>query len=192
MNEINEKLDSDEELYFYWWLSELKENGYIDEFILQPEPFTLSVKMKMTYFKPMKRVEDKELSYNLINGHIYTTDARIVWNKKAENVFYKDLTTELGKYDSYKDAIFIATESISYVEVKPKFDFKNMTRLAKTNIKWVWDKYGIFVNLVIPERLFKLTFTPDRFLTGNKSNRLRKINYKPIKTLKFYEISKKP
>jgi len=61
-----------------------------------------------------------------------------------------------------------------------------MTRLAKINIKWVWDKYGVFVNIIIPEKHFDKTFTPKRFLTTDKSGKPRKIKYKNIKSLKQF------
>ena len=66
----------------------------------------------------------------------------------------------------------------TWLEIKPKFDQNNMTRLFKINQKWVFDKHGLFVDLVIPETLFEKTFTPKDYLT-TPTGKQRKLNYKP-------------
>jgi hypothetical protein len=167
--------DSNEELYFSWYLDELQGAGYIDSYDNQ-FVFNLSADVDHSYTKPMKRVEDKEISYSLMKGHIYTTDFIIHWNEKAKGIFYDDLLDPPPNKPLTK-SIFIAMEGISYIEIKPKFDFKNMTRLVKLNIKWVWDKHSKYVHIMTPEKLFKDTFTPNRFLLTDKSFKKRTIKF---------------
>jgi hypothetical protein len=80
-------------------------------------------------------------------------------------------------------------DAYSYIEVKPLFDQNNMTRLAVLNQKWVMDKFGAFINIVIPEKLFDKTFTPKRYFTCDKSSTKRKIKYSNIITLEDFLLS---
>ena len=61
-----------------------------------------------------------------------------------------------------------------------------MTRLAKINFKWVWEKYGIFINLFVPPKHFDKSFTPKKYMTTDKSHKPRKINYNNIILLPDY------
>ena len=73
----------------------------------------------------------------------------------------------------------------SYIEVKPDFDFNNMTRYARIKMNWLFQQTGVFTNLVKVPSVFKNTFTPDRYiLTDNNktllinSIRITKLPYK--------------
>lgn len=189
--------DSMEELYFYWWVKELKDNGYILGFIPQPEPFVLSKGLHVKYIKEMKKVPNKELAHTLIEPSSYTADGLIRWADKAFGLFVTNLD---GLGDDYTDEsickdkkllnLLISDFSFCYIEVKPIFDQNNMTRLARTNIKWVHDNTGRVVNLVIPQKLFAKTFTPKRYLTCDKSSQKRKIHFK-VQSLQEFENKNK-
>jgi len=180
-------LDSNEEKYFWWWANELKDIGFIEKIELQPKPFDLSSSIKSVYDKQLK-TKIKEVEETLLNKHIYTTDVKITWNKSALDIFTTLLDSRVKKTENRSLTYIISqinenNEIISYVEVKPSFDQNNMTRLAKINQKWVWEKHGLFVNIVIPEKHFNKTFTPKKFLFTDKSGKPRKIKYKNIVTL---------
>lgn len=99
---------------------------------------------------------NKELKLRV---HEYTPDFMVDW-------------TEEG----LKLAIIKPTDgNTSIVEIKPSFDAHNMTRLFKLNQKWVYDKTGIYIELVIPEKLFERTFCPDRFRYTDSGKGLRKL-----------------
>ena len=51
-----------------------------------------------------------------------------------------------------------------------------MTRLATLNIKWLYQKYGIYTQVIIPERIFKKTFTP-KLMLKTKTGKDRKLNF---------------
>jgi len=168
--------DSNEEMYYSWYLDELRDAGFILDY--KPQYiFQLSGDVNHSYTKPMKRVDDKEIVYSLMKGHIYTTDFVIRWTEKAKGIFYEDLLDPPPNTPLTK-AHYVVQDGIGYVEIKPKFDFKNMTRLVKLNIKWVWNLHSKYVQIVVPEEMFKETFTPQRFLLTDKDMRKRTIKFK--------------
>ena len=180
MNDL--KLDSWEERYFSWWCDELIEAGYIREVKYHPEPFSLSDKVSMT------RVGKN--SKTLFQPHEYTCDARIEWQDNALGVFFRRWLSE------YKQEPYFLTTTIpnySYVEVKPPFDQNGKTAQARINCKWVFEKYGLYVHIVVPrpqnkknrkgyaptKTLFTETFTPQRYLLTDGATQQRKLPYKP-------------
>jgi hypothetical protein len=93
------------------------------------------------------------------------------------------------------DKLFVAHKVIddpticrTYIEVKPSYDFGNMTRLATINIKWVYQKYGIYINIAKPKELFAKSFAPNKFLITS-TGKARKLDYKP-RTLYEYLSSR--
>lgn len=167
--------DSKEELYFSWWLDELKEAKYIVEWY------------------PGSTIElSKEVEVGgkkLLNKHGYAFDFSIRWNDSAKDVF---ITSEPKKgFFTYNK--FIIDPSLddsgyipfSYIEIKGVFDARNMTRLFVINQKWVYDKRRIYVQLVKIPKLFKDTFTPAKYLITDAGKQERKLNFVP-KTLDEY------
>lgn len=188
MGKINAELDSKEELYFQWFLEELKAEGYIKYYTLQPTSFILCDAVTYNWEKPKptkkepNRVESKISS--LLEGSVYTADAKIYWADKAIGVFCT------GELSNPRDNRFIADynedrELVSHVEVKPLFDMQNMTRVFITKQKWIYQLYSIYINLVTPITLFTKMFTPNRYLFTDGGRQLRKTKHK-IRTLNEY------
>jgi len=190
---MTQEFDSSEEMYMDWWLQELKDLGFIKEIIHQPEPYKLSDQLSVDYYEPYKKRDGGKLvSEEMLPGHIYTPDVKVVWNPRAIGVVTLTLKSDIRKKKnrSFQTIISQLDEAtgdfFSIIEVKPSFDQNNMTRLAKINIKWVWEKHGDFVNIIIPEKHFDKTFTPKRFLLTNKSMKPRNIKYKNVITLQEF------
>lgn len=181
------EFDSVGEMHFYWWLEELKDNGYVSNIELQPTPFPLSEKVSMSFTKHLK-TKSQVKQFTVMREHIYTADVLFWFTGKADGIFHVGFNTEspdhtkqeLSSLKTYKDLGYC------YVELKPSFDQNNMTRLAVLNQKWVMEKYGKFINIVIPEKLFEKTFTPIRYLSCDKSKKARKIKYDNVITLNEY------
>lgn len=180
-----EEFDSKEEWYFTWWLNELKKHNVVLDYTCQPKAFDLSSPIILDNYKQLK-TKKKEHKKKLLEGHIYTCDFRIVWNQKSLNFLHKDVNggIEFGLDKSiYLYSQMENNERVSYIETKGEFDFANMTRLATINIKWVYEKYGIYVNLVkIGKKrnsFFDKTFTPERFLLTDKLKGKRILKYEP-------------
>lgn len=187
--------DSVGEMHLYWWCEELLNENILLKVETQPMSFVLSEGVTKLYSKQMKKVEDKVLSHTILNSHSYTADFKLDWNENnlSAQIFQTELVS--GKvYDDKSKFNKLFSEKIpglcSLIEVKPSFDQNNMTRLAILNQKWVFAKFGAFINIVVPEKLFDKTFTPKRFLTCDKSNKPRKINYKNVVSLEEFLESK--
>lgn len=195
--------DSNEEIFFLMWAFELKESGYISD-IKRAKTYSLSNPVIHTYKKITQlksKVKEENKDQKLLGPHEYTPEFEIVWTKKGVEKF-------IWKYESWNnnknidikfDKTFIGHENFipqvnnsdnftlkTLIEVKPMFDQNNMTRLFKINQKWVWDKYHLFVNLVYPQKLFNITFTPKEYMITTHTNKQRKITYENIKTLQQY------
>jgi hypothetical protein len=118
----------------------------------------------------------------LLREHIYTFDFEIKWNKKAKGIFYYNIDDKV-KLDKIP---FIAQNDITKVETKPSWDMQNMSRLWSINCKWVYQKYNIYVQKIIPTGkntcLFARTFVPQKALLTKKTKQPKKFKY-PVRTL---------
>ena len=183
---MRRSFDSNEEKYIDWYLQTLLNHGYVDSYNFEDFSFPLSKKITHNWIKPMKRVDDKEMETTILQPHSYTPDVVVKWDYSAKGLFYQNLE------DNEKiTAPFVAQRNESIWEIKGGFDFQNMTRLATLNIKWVMDKYGKYIQIVTPDKIFNKTFTPERYLLTDKSFKPRKLKYKNVKTIKQfkYEVS---
>jgi hypothetical protein len=187
----NIEFDSEGELLCYHYLTELKNNGYVDNFIPQPESFTLSDKIEYIYINTTKNREITT-SATLIHPHVYTSDFKVLWNIKAKNVFYLNLEDKV----KLNNIPFIAQNNISYLEIKPgNFDFNNMTRIFSINSKWVYSKYGIYVQKITPTSnkkncLFAETFVPQLALYTAKTKKLKSFKYTVRNLQEFVNVTK--
>lgn len=118
----------------------------------------------------------KQRKKTLLNSHIYTCDYAVKWNPEYKGVIFND-ASHLEVTPFFVANITDKGEYISYLEVKPEFDFNNMTRLFVINQKWVYEKYKIYVQLFKPLDFYRKFFVPDRYLLTDKKTRKRKINF---------------
>lgn len=174
--------ESFEELAFLYWAYELKSQGYIRS-IKRSESFLLCDSMVHDFVVNLK-TKSKPASELILHGHSYTPEFIIEWDKKAMGKVF-DLRISQGRHICPilgDHAEFIGFHS--YVEIKPMFDQNNMERLFKVNQKWMWQKHGIFVNLIKPQELFQRTFTPSEYLR-TPTGKPRKLNFKPRSLFDF-------
>ena len=170
--------ESFEEEIFHQYLLELEDRKIISH-IEKPASLVLSEAVPITVGK-------KEV--NLLNEHIYTGDFKFrvedselsIFNhiiaptispksKKQAVIYYKGGFHSLGYLREWRNEV--------YIEVKGNYDNNNMTRLFSLNQKWVYQKYGIYYNLVKVPKIFEKTFTPEAYLKTS-TGKDRKINYK--------------
>lgn len=164
--------DSKEEIYVYWYLEEMRNEGIIYDIVEQPKSFKLFVSNN-------KNNKEK------LRNHIYTADFRFLWNedyKEYNSIMVNSLFDYQAQYIPEYDDILIT----SYLEVKPKFDRNNMTRIFRVNQKWVASSYNVVVNLTIPEKLFKKSFYPSRYLYTDTGNKKRVIKDNNIVLFDYY------
>jgi len=173
---IKSIFDSKEELYFSWWLEELKKYDIIKSYTRDVVPFIITEGYTINKIKPMKRVPDKIIKKTIIPKKIYTPDFKIIWNYdilKSTKLF--------NLFHIYKEH----KEYYSIIEIKGSWDKHNMIRLFKNNQAFIYEKFKIVVVLFKIPLLFKLTFTPQKYLFTDISKKIRKLNYNPI-TIKTY------
>lgn len=178
-----DKFQSNEELHFSWYLDELKAKGYIDEWKKNEQSFELTKGLSLKYVVPMKKVANKTKEQTILHPSIYTHDFSIYWNKKAIGLFITDIDVVS---DNKLTTPFISHGLISYIETKAEFDRGNMTRLAINNIKFVYEKFHIYINIIKVPKIFEKTFTPDRYLMTDKTFKPRTIRYKNVKTIREF------
>lgn len=171
--------DSFEEEIFHQYLLELQDRKIISN-IEKPASLVLSEAV------PIK-IGKKEV--NLLNEHIYTGDFK--FEVIEELPLFQTLHETLISPKQRKQAvIYTQGEDISksydvdgdyhercFVEVKGNYDNNNMTRLFSLNQKWVYQRYGIYYNLVKVPKIFEKTFTPEAYLK-TATGKDRKINFK--------------
>lgn len=183
--------DSDEELYFVWWLQELKSAGYIESWKYHPKPFPLSDKVYIHWQKELK-TKNKKMISTLLQEHNYQADFLIRWTEQSKDLFFAStLNQNILKYPFVADKIESGSYYRSIVDVKGTFNQNDAWRRFSIDQKWVWQKFSIYVQKVIPIKLFQKSFTPIRFLDTNKSKKSRKLNYKPISLFEFINLNKK-
>jgi len=197
--------ESKEELYVSFYLDELKKAGFVTDWKYQPKTYQLFDPLTYIWLKELKSKE-KQQNSTLLHGHVYTPDFFIVWNERARCILFH---TPSDKFN-LKLSPFIAHSgnNLSIIDVKPAFDMQNMTRLFIINQKWMMDKYGLYVQKIVPIKevkhykkqspnkksvythstwsgIFPKTFTPGRYFFTDISKKPRKINYKAIRLQEF-------
>lgn len=178
--------DSKEETDVLKYLFELQDVGIIKS-ISRAESFVLSGKRVISYqiikqLKKSSKIIDKE--HILIREHIYTPDFKVIFDQTKDMKFLWTLGISGPNnlpffYNTYENGY-----PVVYIEVKPQFDQNNMSRLFKVSQKWMYEKYKLFVNLIIPTKLFESTFTPKEYFF-TPTGKQKKINFK-TRTLEEY------
>jgi hypothetical protein len=176
MTEIETKYDG--ERYFSWWLDELTEAGYIENWIFQSPIIQLfdgaeyrAEKKTFVSTKTTTYTKKNPKDYKLLESCTYTPDFFIRWNDKADKIFYELLN---GFAMTRKDPVIFAQiyrpnlpdkKAVSFVDVKPIFT-KRQSEKDKFIVlqKWVYSIYKYYIQPVIIQKLFDRTFTPKRYL----------------------------
>ena len=176
------ELKSSQELYTMWWLQELQDNGFISGFSYETASFTLSEKKTNEITKHLK-TKEKIVESHLLNPHIYTPDFVVFWTPKGTSKFVNHIHS--GDEKKLLISKNIQEPTVTLLEVKAKVDRNNTRREFSLNQKWIYDKLGLYVNLFIPETIFKNTFVPERYFLTDKSMKPRKQKWE-FKTLKEF------
>lgn len=190
-----DSFDSQEELYFWWWASELLELGIITQIKYQPKSFELFNGADVKYLELMK-TKTKQRSVKLLGDHKYTADWLIFWNMNVHRYLFVGHQEVLN--DSFKNYPFVANYSeakkafFSVIDVKGTFNQNDAWRRFSIDQKWVFQTTGIYVQKIITHpafpkgkmtpanALFPNTFIPRRFQTTDKGKMKRKIKYPTI------------
>jgi len=172
---VKQEYDSKEELYFEWYCEELKEHELIYDYKYHEFVYLLSEKLTVPSIK-VKNNKEKYYDRFVLHDHVYTPDFSLYWTPKG-----LELMTELSMlYDIFTDGYFelskVNNKPVSIIDVKGSFAGRNNTTAVTfpLNQKWTYQKYGIFVQKVIPSHLFEDTFFPERYMTDDSGNKPRR------------------
>jgi len=175
-------LESIGELNFLYWAEELKENGFIKE-IKRGKSYLLCEGLTNSYMVQLK-TKAKTATQNILMPHSYTSDFTLVWEPKGAELF-------CNKFGEKWVKPFICDENlVSHLENKPGFDFANMSRLAKINVKFVWSKYKEFVQITVNDEIFQKTFVP-KILLNTKHGKKRVFKWNPRSLEEYVKLQNK-
>ena len=171
-----EDFKSDEEYAFALWCEEAKDNGFISRWLYEPVSYTLcgGIEYEKTVIKKYKRKPDKEVTVwkSLLKEHEYTPDFIIVPTPALDA-----LTHGLIHYSSTN---FHGGPEQYVIDTKGTFQRFDGSRTFSINQKWVFSKYRIYINKVVPERFFKKTWVPASIAYGVRGKRLKKYGTCPM------------
>jgi len=195
------------ELYFEWWLLEMKSAGYIADFKREPEKLLVLDNAPYGRYKRFKSKEKEIEEFNLFQKIQYTYDYRVIWNDTAEYLFYEEVLPA-GVFQ-FGIPPFIAHRSpegdvYSLIDVKPTNSVMQKGGNVSSSISFplkqrmLWDRDRLYINKVVPmpmagtgfnSALFIKTFCPQRYFLTDGGGQRRKIKWKAI-PLKEYVKNK--
>jgi hypothetical protein len=207
---FDENKVSKEEGYFYDWLLELKDKGYIHSIEIQPKyNLTQPIYLPFTRLKKIKNKagEEKEkesvVAYSIMQGMHYTPDFNVYWNLKALDVFafveHSTVTTNfhesrLTKF--YGELTAIEEEQVIHtcIEIKGTFASRQNSTAIKFPLlqKLLYNKYKVYVNKCMPlakkKGLFCKTFTPKSYWLTEKSKKERKFKWTKLSVTQYLNL----
>ena len=133
----------------------------VSSIIYHPSSFLLSDRQTVKVTKQLK-TKTKIIDKFLLHPHRYTPDF----------VFYK-----LDPLDQFDHGLTDCKKGIIFVDVKGVFSGgrnNNSSITFPISQKWVYDKYGVYVNKVVPEKFFKKTFVPKSVAYGKRGQLLKR------------------
>lgn len=159
---------NNEELFFSYYLDEMKEQGLIESYEYEPETFELSSEItfdyvKTTQLKTKTKTENKTKA--LLHKHCYTPDFKIEpVNCYDDNKLFNQ---------SCQLPIFIMERGFHWwCDIKGQHAGKLSTAVTfPLNQKWMFSIHGIYVQKIKPFDLFKQTFTPKLVIEEMKYKR---------------------
>jgi len=174
------KNDSMSEKWTLMWLECLLNEGFIEN-IQRADNFHLTDAVYKKYHDVLKtKTNIKEEP--LLQSSSYTPDFEFDITPKGQKLsLFKEIDT-LERCFKRSDFTFITQNNHCIIEVKgTKFGGKNST-LAEFvyKQKFTYQKYGVYVNLVTPDKLFPLTFCSPGYLLSPIKQIQRKIKFKIV------------
>lgn len=151
---------SKEEEYFSWYLDELVEAGFVEKYFYESSSFLLIDRYHKNVIKKMKTKEVVK-EKTILQPHRYTPDFKVCF-KSVPDFLLSEFTLD----------------NDWWVDVKGGFNRHGGDRIFPINQKLMWEKHRILVEKIVPQELFKKTFTPIKYLKTDISNKDRKIGWK--------------
>ena len=151
--------DSQEEIDFVIFLEEAKKYKLIKKYIYQPPSYELCP--KAIYY-------DANGKKKTLRAHSYTADFLIYPNKL---------------FDELNHGLIPNKDKTYLIDIKRTYNRNGGDRILPIHQKWLYDKYKLFVNKVIPELFFKQANIAPEELRWNKNIKKEKVLKKSFKGL---------
>jgi len=208
---------SKEEGYFYDWLLELKEAGYIYAIEMQPQ-YDLTDSVFMEFDKvitkvhkktKVKTVSIKPTQYSIMKGMHYTPDFNVLWHEKALDKFAiiggSKLTANFNEtrrrmflgerllIDDTEDGIPVST-IFTCIEIKGTFASRQNSTAVKFPLlqKLTYLLHKIYVNKCMPfektKGLFANTFTPKSYWLTEKTLKERALGWTRLSSEQYLDL----
>ena len=193
------------EIYFEWYLQELKEAGYVKSW--HREPFDITISEPVNHNRYDFKTKDVKIEeFQLFRANKYTADYVIVWNPIAQELFYNILSDEkpIRIWCPFYAMIDTKGEHYTICDVKRpsgagKYGNNASDYTFPIMQKIIYSRYKIFVTKVVPipmvqkgqvksgnnVALFTTTFVPKRYHLTDGGLQGRVINFKK-QTLREY------
>jgi hypothetical protein len=181
--------DSDEEMYFSWWVDEMVKAGHIVDAVFHPDSLLMTDGNKGTYIsrripKGKTKVKVECRPFDKLPKMVYTPDWLITFSDEFINNLGEQTTEFSADEWGTKFPQFLLSDGKWWVDIKgaaSKFDdgrfFRAMQKVSYAN-------HGIFPQRIeISNKesgLFANTFTPADYLLTLKTKKPRKLNYDPL------------
>lgn len=200
MSEVKKTKENPNEMYFTWYLEELKRFGYLKYYDREPEMILVLPAFEHTRVRYYKSKDNVDEPFNMLQSTTYKYDYRLVWEEKALHLFtepyQKDKPFEFGQPEFVSHYIKLNgdLELVSFVDVKPHISAaqfggaKNSSYYTFPFIqKFLMATRRLYINKVIPTNqgkhgintcLFAKTFTPTRYRHTDAGQQNRKIPFK--------------
>ena len=168
---------SNEEIYMSWWLDELIEAGYVESYKYEERTLILMNEVKVPWFE-RKKTSIKEREHHLFAESTYTPDFEITWNKKAYGIFITGFPSNKRPY--FMGADFNVDGADCLIDVKgdhamgaSRGNFSQFSFPYKQ--KMAWQNLKIYVQKIVPIKLFRETFVPQRYFLTDGGKQPRKL-----------------
>jgi hypothetical protein len=176
---------SNEERFFLDWLKELESKGLCSEIKEQPKTYKLGEPLIFAFDKKLK-TKTKTIEKTILQPVTYTPDFEFKLSDKLADILYNG--------ESYDSPLFIKLpkQDTFIVDTKGTFKSNDSDISAPIKIKWVWQNYKEFVQLIKPfGGLFKNTFYPKTYFTTDKNQpRSKKVKGKLVPIIELEEFKK--
>jgi len=206
MAEITQTEENKNEIYFTWYLEELKTAGYLEGYDREPENFLVLPSYLHNREIHFKVKANGTEPFTMMREITYTYDYRLFWTEKAMYIFTEIFDPSnpfvfgMPKFVSHLIKIGEEMKTVSFIDVK---DHNVATVYGRANStaytfpliqKILMYTRGLYINKIIPTNngkyglttcLFATTFTPTRYRHTDQSSRLRDIKFRKT-TLETY------
>jgi hypothetical protein len=150
------------------WLAEAEKAGLVARWSKVTLPYNIFDAVKFSYIKETQlktKLKREEKDFTLLQDLQYTPDFHVIWNYSA----YRKLFSVLGDNTDPNSWFFCKDSTFEgWIEVKPNFDQNGKTAKFSIIQKILWNTKRMFVDLILPEKLFEGTFMPQEAMPDFK------------------------